>query len=224
MHNTRSRLVIITIALTSITSACTASRHQSSSSSAVTSATTSNSGVVLDPSTTGPALTAPGTVVAASPATSTTIANTTTIAPTTTEAPTTTAAPTTTDAPTTTVPEPTTTTIVTAGAIVIVANATKVTNGASKLSTLLGKAGFKMGPVTNGAGNEVFLDTTKVYCLPGSEAVAGSVAMLLGGVPVAYMPTPAPISAATAGLGDASVLVMLGKDIAGKTPPGLKGL
>ena len=106
----------------------------------------------------------------------------------------------------------------------IVANATKVNNGASKLSTLLGKAGFTMGAVTNGAGNEVFLDTTKVYCLPGSEAVAGSVAMLLGGVPVAYMPTPAPITAATAGLGDASVLVMLGKDIAGKTPPGLKGL
>ena len=224
MHNTRSRLVIITIALSSITSACTASRHESGSSSAVDAATTSNSDVVLDPSTTAAGVTAPGTVVATSTATPTTIANTTTVA---TAAPetTTTAAPTTTTAaPTTTVPEPTTTTIVTAGAIVIVANATKVNNGASKLSTLLGKAGFTMGAVTNGAGNEVFLDTTKVYCLPGSEAVAGSVAMLLGGVPVAYMPTPAPITAATAGLGDASVLVMLGKDIAGKTPPGLKGL
>jgi hypothetical protein len=223
MHNTRSRLVIITIALSSITSACTASRHESSSSSAVDAATTSNSDVVLDPSTTAAGVTAPGTVVATSTATPTTIANTTTVA---TAAPetTTTAAATTTAAPTTTVPEPTTTTIVTAGAIVIVANATKVNNGASKLSTLLGKAGFTMGAVTNGAGNEVFLDTTKVYCLPGSEAVAGSVAMLLGGVPVAYMPTPAPITAATAGLGDASVLVMLGKDIAGKTPPGLKGL
>ena len=223
MHNTRSQLVIITIALSSITSACTASRHESSSSSAVNAASTSNPDVVLDPSTTASGVTAPGTIVATSTATPTTIANTTTVATAPPET-TTTAAPATTQAPTTTVPEPTTTTIVTAGAIVIVANATKVNNGASKLSTLLGKAGFTMGAVTNGAGNEVFLDTTKVYCLPGSEAVAGSVAMLLGGVPVAYMPTPAPITAATAGLGDASVLVMLGKDIAGKTPLGLKGL
>jgi hypothetical protein len=41
-------------------------------------------------------------------------------------------------------------------------------------------------------------------------------------VPLARMPTPAPITDATAGLGEATVLIMLGRDLVGKTPPGLK--
>ena len=95
--------------------------------------------------------------------------------------------------------------------------------GASKLSKLMAKYGFQMAEPTDAAGNEEFRDTTQIYCLPGSEAVAGSIGILLDGVPVNYMPTPAPITDATVGLGDASVLVMLGKDLAGKTPPRLRG-
>ena len=45
----------------------------------------------------------------------------------------------------------------------------------------------------------------------------------MGGIPSASMPTPAPIVDATAGLGDATVLLMLGKDLADVTPPGLPG-
>jgi len=154
------------------------------------------------------------------PTTTTAVATTTTLeaATTTTEAPTTTSSTTT----TTTEPPTTTTTIVIQGAIVKVANATKVPGGASKLTKLMTNFGFQMAEPTDAAGNEEFRDTTQIYCLPGSEAVAGSIGILLDGVPVNYMPTPAPITDATAGLGDASVLVMLGKDLAGKTPPRLK--
>jgi len=153
------------------------------------------------------------------PTTTTDVATTSSV-----EDTTTTVAPTTTTSTTTTTTEPptTTTTIVVQGAIVKVANATKVPGGASKLSKLMAKYGFQMAEPTDAAGNEEFRDTTQIYCLPGSEAVAGSIGILLDGVPVNYMPTPAPITDATAGLGDASVLVMLGKDLAGKTPPRLK--
>jgi LytR cell envelope-related transcriptional attenuator len=166
-----------------------------------------------------------------STSTSTTSAITTTAAPTTTEVATTTTVepttttelPTTTSSTTTTTTEPptTTTTLVIQGAIVIVANATKLPGGAAKMTLLMAKRGFQMGNATDAAGNEEFRETTQVYCLPGSEAVAGTVGILLGGVPVNYMPTPVPITDANVGLGDASVLVMLGKDLAGKTPPGL---
>ena len=74
---------------------------------------------------------------------------------------------------------------------------------------------------TDAAGNEEFRDTSQVYCLPGSEAVATTVGILLGGIPVNYMPTPVPITDANAGLGDASVLVMLGKDLVNTVPAGL---
>jgi hypothetical protein len=57
--------------------------------------------------------------------------------------------------------------------------------------------------------------------LPGAEAVAQTVAAVMGGLVVAQMPVPAPITNATAALGEATVLVMLGKDFAGKKPPGL---
>ena len=145
------------------------------------------------------------------------VATSTTVEQTTTELPTTTSTTT-----TTTEPPTTTTTIVVQGAIVKVANATKVPGGASKLTKLMTNYGFQMAEPTDAAGNEEFRDTTQIYCLPGSEAVAGSIGILLDGVPVNYMPTPAPITDATVGLGDASVLVMLGKDLAGKNPPGLK--
>ena len=148
------------------------------------------------------------------------IGDSTSSAPTTTAVATTTTVEETTT--TTTEPPTTTTTIVVQGAIVKVANATKVPGGASKLTKLMADFGFQMAEPTDAAGNEEFRDTTQIYCLPGSEAVAGSIGILLDGVPVNYMPTPAPITDATAGLGDASVLVMLGKDLAGKTPPRLK--
>ena len=62
-----------------------------------------------------------------------------------------------------------------------------------------------------------------MYYRPEAAAVGESIARVMGGIPSASMPTPAPIVDATAGLGDATVLLMLGKDLADVTPPGLPG-
>ena len=115
----------------------------------------------------------------------------------------------------------TTTTIplVTAGAVVKVANASGVPRAAAALSTLLSGLGFTLAEPVNAAGWEEQLDVTKVYARDESRAVAESVARMLGGVAIERMPTPAPIVGATVGLGEATVLVMLGADLAGQPLP-----
>jgi len=175
-------------------------------------------GLAATTSTTVSATAVAGVVVSSTlptdnPAT-TLAASTTTVAPTTTPPPPT-------DPPTTVTVAPTTTTnpIVTEGAVVLVANATKVNSGGAKMSKLLGDLGFHMATPTNGAGSEEVVSVTHIYVLPGGEAVAQSLAIVFGGVAVAKMPVPAPITLATAGLGDATVLVMLGKDFAGHRLP-----
>ena len=218
-HNTTGRraaapttgLAVALFAVVGLLAGCSSGR---SSLPSGTTAPGSASGAATSTPAVGAATDVPTT-------TTTEVATTTTVEETTT----TTEAPTTTESTTTTTTEPptTTTTIVVQGAIVKVANATKVPGGASKLTKLMANYGFQMAEPTDAAGNEEFRDTTQIYCLPGSEAVAGSIGILLDGVPVNYMPTPAPITDATVGLGDASVLVMLGKDLAGKTPPRLRG-
>ena len=50
--------------------------------------------------------------------------------------------------------------------------------------------------------------------------MARSVSRVMGAIPVERMPTPAPIEGATEGLGEATVLVMVGRDLAGKPLPG----
>ncbi|MCU1400434.1 MAG: hypothetical protein JWN62_3543 [Acidimicrobiales bacterium] len=185
---------------------CTSSRDTSATTPGIASTTTAGA-----TSTTG--------------ATAATEAATTTVAPTPTEVPTTiTEAPTTTtEPPTTTTEAPTTTTspFVTEGATVRVANCTNLQGGAGRLTNALTKVGYHTADPTNCAGAEEFRDTTQIYFLDAGQAVATSIANVLG-VPLARMPTPAPINDATAGLGDATVLIMLGRDLAGKTPPGLR--
>ena len=201
----RTRLVAMVVVIGSLAVGCTSSRDSdgalpgasspSNASAATSSPDTTNASTV--PTPTVPPTTVPATTL---PATTTTVAPTTTTSP----------------------PTTTTTPLVTEGAIVRVANATKVQGGAARLTDELTNVGYHTADPTNAAGNEEFLDTTKVYFLPPGEAVATGLASLLG-VPLAHMPTPAPITDATAGLGDATVLVMLGKDLAGTTPPGLQG-
>lgn len=165
------------------------------------------------------ASTLPGEATTATATSATTAAQTTTNPPITTT--TTTIAPPT----TTTIPAPTTTTVplVTEGAVVLVANASNVPGGAAKLASSLAAVGFHMAPSTNAGGNEERLDVTKIYFLPGGEAVAQSLAMVMGSVAVTRMPVPAPITGANVNLADATVLIMLGKDLAGKKIPGLQG-
>ncbi len=152
------------------------------------------------PSTETPSTSAVSTTTSTSSTTSTSTTTTTALPPTTTS---------------TTIP------IVTEGAVVLVANATNVPGAAGRLTAELQSVGFQLMKATDAAGNEEFLDVSKIYVRPGGEAVAESIARLLGGITIAPMPTPIWITGANAALGDATVVVMLGKDLAGQTPPGL---
>ena len=118
---------------------------------------------------------------------------------------------------------PTTLPLVFTGATVIVANASGIAQTAAQFSKALGQVGFTMATPTNAGGAEATITVSKVYFLPGGEAVAASVARSMGGVAVAAMPTSVPIKDEAAGLGEATVLVMLGSDLAGKALPALAG-
>jgi hypothetical protein len=123
---------------------------------------------------------------------------------------------TTTSTTTTTLP-PTTTTepLVTEGGIVKVANASGIDGAAGRLTAELAALGFATNDATNAAGIDKDLQISKIYVVQGSEAVAASVSRVMGGLAVTRMPTPAWISGGTAGLEGATVLVMLGHDLAG---------
>ena len=129
----------------------------------------------------------------------------------------TTSATTTTSTTSTTIAPPTTTTepLVVQGGVVKVANASGVDGAAGQVTDALAALGFTTNGPTNAAGIDENLAASKIYVIAGSEAVAESVSKLMGGIPVSRMPTPAWITGGTAGLGDATVLVMLGHDLAG---------
>lgn len=115
-----------------------------------------------------------------------------------------------------TTPPSTTEAPVTAGAIVKVANCSDVNGAAGVLTDEIAARGFETREPTNGAGIDRSLEVSKIYVVPGSEAVARSLSRLMGGLELFEMPIPAWIKDGTAGLGDATVLVMLGHDLAGK--------
>jgi hypothetical protein len=81
------------------------------------------------------------------------------------------------------------------------------------LTTELQGRGFIVQPALNKSEITPKQTVTVVYYLLGSEVVAASVAKELGGVAVAAMPEPIPTE--TGKLGEASVLILLGTDIAG---------
>lgn len=152
--------------------------------------------------------------------TTTTTSTTTTSTTTTTIPPTTTSTTTTSTTTTTTIPPTTTTTIplITEGAVVLVANASGVTGAAALLTQELGEIGFHMTDATNAAGVEERLDVSKVYYLPAGADVATSIGRIMGGLLVTRMPVPVSINGGPARLGDATVVVMLGKDLANNKP------
>ena len=108
---------------------------------------------------------------------------------------------------------PVATTIVMTAFKVQIANASGIAGSAGQLTTELQGRGFIVQPAMN--KNEITpkQPVTVVYYLLGSEAAAAAVAKELGGVAVAAMPAPIPTE--TGGLGEASVLIVLGTDIAG---------
>ncbi len=142
--------------------------------------------------------------------TSTTTTTTTTLPPTTTSTTTTT---------TTTLPPTTTTTtipLITEGAVALVANASNVNGAAKQLTQELAARGFHMADATNAAGIEERLDVSKVYFLPEGADVAASIARVMGGVSATRMPVPVSITGGPAKLGEATVVVMLGSDLASR--------
>ena|SRR5919205_1413375 len=123
---------------------------------------------------------------------------------------------TTTAAPLVTTPQATVFTPTTTGATVLVANSSHQNGVAKTLSTALQGNQFTMGTPTNGATKEA---VTKIQYAEGNtaaQAVAQSVAQLMGVASIEAMPTPVAL-ADPAALGDATVLVLLGDDKAGKT-------
>ena len=117
------------------------------------------------------------------------------------------------------VPAESTTTVftpTTAGASVIVANASHANGAAGQLTTALQANGFTMGTPTNGSTDE---PVTKVQYLTGdtsAQAVAQSVAQVMGVTSVEPIPTPVQLEDPTL-LADNTVVVLLGDDKAGKT-------
>ena len=104
----------------------------------------------------------------------------------------------------------------TAGAKVIVANSSHANGAAGQLSTALQANQFTMGEPTNGSTKEA---ATKVQYLTGdvaAQAVAQSVAQLMGVASVEPIPTPV-LLGDPALLADNTVVVLLGDDKAGKT-------
>lgn len=128
-----------------------------------------------------------------------------------------------TDEPTTTTEPPTTTTtlaVITKNAVVKVANAAGVPGAAGRFTQTLQAVGYPVADPTDAAGYEIRLDVSKVY-YRDNAAKAGKRLAALMGVEAFPMPTPVPILEANAALGDATIVVMLGKDLADEAIPGL---
>jgi len=124
---------------------------------------------------------------------------------------------TTTTVPVTTLPATTTTEpLVIAGAIVKVANCSDVNGAAGVLTDEFEILGYEVRKATNGAGADRNLEVTKIYVAEGAEAQARSISKLMGGIDLYQMPVPAWIAGGSEELGDANVLIMLGRDKAGK--------
>ncbi len=110
----------------------------------------------------------------------------------------------------------TTPALVTAGATVVVANASGVPLAAAGMTTELASLNFVMAEATNSTqtglvASIVHYDASNAAAL----AVAESVARSMGGVTVEVVPTPPPVDGQS--LNGAGVLVLLGTDQAGKT-------
>jgi len=111
------------------------------------------------------------------------------------------------------------TTLPKTGYKVLIANASGVTGSAGQMSTALQAQGFiVVTPATNAAETVGKQTVTVVYYVPGFETGAAAVAQVLGGVTTQVVATPPPVESGD--LGEATVLVMLGTDLAGKLLPG----
>lgn len=141
-------------------------------------------------------------------------------------------------APTTVAPAPVATTappattaapseFVTDGAVVIVANSSGIDGAAGRLTDRLAIAGFTTGGATNASETVGQLTTTQIHYVPGDAdalAVAQSVKTALGGsddIELIEVGTPAPTESGE--LGGATVVVLMGNDVADRSLEELQG-
>lgn len=112
-----------------------------------------------------------------------------------------------------------TTTLARTGYKVLVANASGISGSAGQMSTALQAEGFIVQqPATNAAETVGKQTVTVVYYVPGFESGAAAVSQVLGGVATQPVASPPPVESGD--LGEATVLVLLGSDLAGKLLPG----
>lgn len=130
----------------------------------------------------------------------------------------------------TTAPPPTTAppaAFVTDGAVVIVANSSGIDGAAGRLTDRLAIAGFTTGGATNAADSVGQLTSTQIHYVPGDAdalAVAQSVKTALGGgdgIELVEVGTPAPTESGE--LGGATVVVLMGNDVADRSLEELQG-
>ncbi len=95
-----------------------------------------------------------------------------------------------------------------------VTNASGISGSAGQLTTELQGRGYIVQPANNKSEITPKQTVTVVYYLLGSEQAAAAVANVLGGVGIAAMPAPIPTE--TGNLGEATVMILLGTDLAGK--------
>jgi LytR cell envelope-related transcriptional attenuator len=119
-------------------------------------------------------------------------------------------------APLVTEPPVTSFTATTAGAKVLVANSSHANGVAKVLSTALAGKQFTMGTPTNGGTKEAVTKIEYKDGDPAAQAVALSVAQLMGVASVEIIPTPVLLGDPTL-LADNTVVVLLGDDKASKT-------
>lgn len=112
-----------------------------------------------------------------------------------------------------------TTTLPRTGYKVLVANASGISGSAGQMSTALQAQGFIVQqPATNAAETVGKQTVTVVYYVPGYESGAAAVSQVLGGVATQPVASPPPVESGD--LGEATVVVLLGTDLAGKLLPG----
>ncbi len=112
-----------------------------------------------------------------------------------------------------------TTTLPRTGYKVLVANGSGISGTAGQMSTALQAQGFVVvQPATNAAETVGKQSITVVYYVPGYESGAAAVSQVLGGVATQPVASPPPVESGD--LGEATVLVLLGTDLAGKLLPG----
>ncbi len=105
----------------------------------------------------------------------------------------------------------------TTGFKVQVANASGIAQSAAKLGQQLAGRGYIVQPAKNSSDATPKQTVTKVLYIAGAEAQAQAISAVLGGKPIE--PMPAVIPTDDGSIGEASVLIMLGTDLANKQLP-----